>query len=120
MTTSDKLREIAKAIIERAWETGNSDAHDCKTRFNNDRDKHNCVDNYLDDAVSDLTALISEKQAEYFEFVKWIGFYSTTLYYRDIDEKWLRTRFDIDGIPTEEYDEYTTEELFEYWKTNEQ
>ena len=70
--------------------------------------------------LSDLTALISEKQAEYFEFVKWIGFYSTTLYYRDIDEKWLRTRFDIDGIPTEEYDEYTTEQLFEYWKTNEQ
>ena len=70
--------------------------------------------------VSDLTALISEKQAEYFEFVKWIGFYSTTLYYRDVDEKWLRTRFDIDGIPTEEYDEYTTEELFEYWKTIEQ
>ena len=70
--------------------------------------------------LSDLTALISEKQAEYFEFVKWIGFYSTTLYYRDVDEKWLRTRFDIDGIPTEEYDEYTTEELFEYWKTIEQ
>ena len=70
--------------------------------------------------VSDLTALISEKQAEYFEFVKWIGFYSTTLYYRDVDEKWLRTRFDIDGIPTEEYDEYTTEQLFEYWKTIEQ
>ena len=67
-----------------------------------------------------VTALISEKQAEYFEFVKWIGFYNTTLYYRDIDEKWLRTRFDIDGIPTEEYDEYTTEELFEYWKTIEQ
>ena len=70
--------------------------------------------------LSDLTALISEKQAEYFEFVKWIGFYSTTLYYRDVDEKWLRTRFDIDGIPTEEYDEYTTEQLFEYWKTIEQ
>ena len=70
--------------------------------------------------LSDLTALISEKQAEYFEFVKWIGFYSTTLYYRDVDEKWLRTRFDIDGIPTEEYDEYTTEQLLEYWKTNEQ
>ena len=70
--------------------------------------------------LSDLTSLISEKQAEYFEFVKWIGFYSTTLYYRDIDEKWLRTRFDIDGIPTEGYDEYTTEELFEYWKAIEQ
>ena len=73
-----------------------------------------------DECLSGLTALISEKQAEYFEFVKWIGFYSTTLYYRDVDEKWLRTRFDIDGIPTEEYDEYTTEQLFEYWKTNEQ
>lgn len=73
-----------------------------------------------DNMHADLTALISEHTQQMFEFVKWIGFYSTTLYYRDIDEKWLRTRFDIDGIPTEEYDEYTTEQLFEYWKTNEQ
>jgi len=119
MTPSDKLREIAQTLIERVWETGNADSHECNTRFDDLRNLQNCVDNYLDDALSDLTALISEKQAEYFEFVKWIGFYSTTLYYRDIDEKWLRTRFNIDGIPTEEYDEYTTEELFEYWKTNE-
>ena len=96
------------------------------------KSKVNYIDRGLDEKLSvenywntqqllfDLTALISEKQAEYFEFVKWIGFYSTTLYYRDIDEKWLRTRFDIDGMPTEQYDEYTTEELFEYWKTNEQ
>ena len=107
MTTSDKLREIARK------------------HFPIDKDvKNNTIYNQIqqskqDSLLSDLTALISEKQAEYFEFVKWIGFYSTTLYYRDIDEKWLRTRFDIDGIPTEEYDEYTTEELFEYWKTNE-
>lgn len=67
---------------------------------------------------ADLTALISE---HYYpkEFIKWIGFYSTTLYYRDVDEKWLRTRFDIEGIPTEQYDEYTTDELFNYWKDNE-
>ena len=107
MTTSDKLREIARK------------------HFPIDKDvKNNTIYNQIqqskqDSLLSDLTALISEKQAEYFEFVKRIGFYSTTLYYRDIDEKWLRTRFDIDGIPTEEYDEYTTEELFEYWKTNE-
>ena len=78
MTTSDKLREIAKAIIERAWETGNSDAHDCKTRFNNDRDKHNCVDNYLDDAVSDLTALLEQHKEmmlreELIKYDKYIG-----------------------------------------------
>jgi len=94
MSNTDKLREIAE-----------------KHKFG--------YQEYVDHVVSEYTALISEKQAEYFEFVKWIGFYSTTLYYRDIDEKWLRTRFDIDGIPTEEYDEYTTEELFGYWKTNE-
>ena len=107
MSNTDKLREIARK------------------HFPIDKDvKNNTIYNQIqqskqDSLLSDLTALISEKQAEYFEFVKRIGFYSTTLYYRDIDEKWLRTRFDIDGIPTEEYDEYTTEELFEYWKTNE-
>ena len=74
----------------------------------------------LDGCLSDLTALISEKQAEYFEFAKWIGFESSRLYYRDLDEKWIRTIFIIDENPHEEYDEYTTEELFEYWKTNEQ
>ncbi len=100
MTPSDKLREIAEK-----WARPINSPHDDEEA--------------TQEVLSDLTALISEKQAEYFEFVKWIGFYSTTLYYRDIDEKWLRTRFDIDGIPTEEYDEYTTEELFEYWKTNE-
>ena len=68
--------------------------------------------------VSDLTALISEKQAEYFEFVKWIGFESSRLYYRDLDEKWIRTIFIIDENPHEEYEEYTTDELFNYWKEN--
>ncbi len=103
MTTSDKLREIVRIRFLELFER-NPSREEAK---------------WIKNIASDLTALISEKQAEYFEFVKWIGFYSTTLYYRDIDEKWLRTRFDIDGIPTEEYDEYTTEELFEYWKTNE-
>ena len=70
--------------------------------------------------LSDLTALISEKQAEYFEFAKWIGFESSRLYYRDLDEKWIRTIFIIDENPHEEYEEYTTDELFNYWKTNEQ
>ena len=103
-----KLREIAYKHAEPKviWNDGNMSI--CP-----DEEK-------IESLFSDLTALISEKQAEYFEFVKWIGFYSTTLYYRDVDEKWLRTRFDIDGIPTEEYDEYTTEQLFEYWKTIEQ
>ena len=108
MTTSDKLREIAAK-----WELTQADLEIWKA-------ERRIVQTPIPEFLSDLTALISEKQAEYFEFVKWIGFYSTTLYYRDVDEKWLRTRFDIDGIPTEEYDEYTTEQLFEYWRTNEQ
>ena len=70
--------------------------------------------------LPDLTALISEKQAEYFQFAKWIGFESSRLYYRDLDEKWIRTIFIIDENPHEEYEEYTTDELFNYWKTNEQ
>ena len=69
--------------------------------------------------LSDLTALISEKQAEYFEFAKWIGFESSRLYYRDLDEKWIRTIFIIDENPHEEYEEYTTDELFNYWANNE-
>ena len=105
-----KLETALSAVVERTFPL---------SEFGDDL--HDYLQRGLRDVLySDLTALISEKQAEYFEFVKWIGFYSTTLYYRDVDEKWLRTRFDIDGIPTEEYDEYTTEELFEYWKTIEQ
>ena len=109
MNSTEALREIADMW---GFRIVAEDADDPNTEFETVDDSN--------ELFSDLTALISEKQAEYFEFVKWIGFYSTTLYYRDIDEKWLRTRFDIDGIPTEEYDEYTTEQLFEYWKTNEQ
>ena len=108
MTNEQKLREIAEEYFP-------------IKKFPNATDFYKRMEAEIQERfISDLTALISEKQAEYFEFVKWIGFYSTTLYYRDVDEKWLRTRFDIDGIPTDEYDEYTTEELFEYWKTNEQ
>lgn len=73
-----------------------------------------------EELISDLTALISEKQVEYFEFAKWIGFESSRLYYRDLDEKWIRTIFIIDENPHEEYEEYTTDELFNYWKENEQ
>jgi len=105
MSNTDKLREFADK-----WGFS-QDKTDEGFLIDNDRTRQ---------CLSDLTALISEHTQQMFEFVRWIGFYSTTLYYRDFDEKWLRTRFDVDGCPTEEYDEYTTEELFEYWKTNEQ
>lgn len=50
------------------------------------------------------------------DFIMWIGFHSAILYYRDIDEKWIKTRFEMSENPSEEYDEYTLDELFEYWK----
>ena len=52
------------------------------------------------------------------EFIEWIGFHSAILYYRDVDEKWIKTRFDMSENPSEEYDDYTLDELFEYWKQN--
>ena len=51
-------------------------------------------------------------------FIMWIGFSAVNLYYRDVDEKWIKTRFEMSENPSEEYDEYTTDELFEYWKQN--
>jgi len=103
-----KLREIAYEHAEPKviWSGGNMSV--CP-----DEEK-------IESLLSDLTALISEKQAEYFEFAKWIGFESSRLYYRDLDEKWIRTIFIIDENPHEEYEEYTTDELFNYWKENEQ
>ncbi len=68
--------------------------------------------------IADLTALINEHTQEMFEFVKWIGFNSTILYYRDIDEKWIMSNFDDIGVITEEFTEYTTEGLFNYWIKN--
>ena len=102
-----KLREIAYKHAEPKviWNDGNMSIYP-------DEEK-------IESLFSDLTALISEKQAEYFEFAKWIGFESSRLYYRDLDEKWIRTIFIIDENPHEEYEEYTTDELFNYWANNE-
>lgn len=116
MTNSEQaLREKAINIFADIFTAG-GDAHEVGGQSFDQLQQSG----YIDRKITDLTALISEHTQQMFEFVRWIGFYSTTLYYRDFDEKWLRTRFDVDGCPTEEYDEYTTEELFEYWKTNEQ
>lgn len=61
MTNSEQaIREYVNTLIERVWETGNSDSHECNTRFDDLRNLQNCVSNNLDDAVEKLTALISE------------------------------------------------------------
>ena len=110
MSNTDKLREIAKryggSIVVGYGQPSGSGSQ--------------LVVTAEEQLFSDLTALISEKQAEYFEFAKWIGFESSRLYYRDLDEKWIRTIFIIDENPHEEYEEYTTDELFNYWEENEQ
>ena len=73
----------------------------------------------LDGCLSDLTALISEHYYQK-EFTEWVGQNNAILCYVNIRKIWVRTRFVLGENPHEEYDEYTTEELFEYWKTNEQ
>ena len=71
--------------------------------------------NKRDEFISDLNTLLAEHREMMMEFARWIGFESSRLYYRDLDEKWIMTRFVMCENPTEEYDEYTTDELFEYW-----
>ncbi len=73
MSNTDKLREFAYTLIERVWETGNGDSHECNTRFDDLRNLQNCIDNNLDDAIEKLTALISEgyvEKAKYDEAVR--------------------------------------------------
>jgi hypothetical protein len=40
------------------------------------------------------------------------------LYYPNSRDKWLLSRIVMSENPSVEYDEYTTAELFEYWKQN--
>ncbi len=60
-----------------------------------------------------------EKQRDgMFAFIEWIGFNSTLLYFRDVDEKWLMTRLENFVNPSLKYEEFTTAELYEYWIKN--
>ena len=81
------------------------------TRFELNKDTEQCF--------SDLTALISEHYYQK-EFTEWVGQNNAILCYVNIRKIWVRTRFVLGENPHAEYDEYTTEELFEYWKPNEQ
>lgn len=96
MTTSDKLREIAEKYFP------------C-VGTKNDREYRKMEQDAL---VSDLTALISE---HYYpkEFVLWLV----------IQDYWgmdiLTCKWTNDE-PTAFQEEKTTDELFEYWKENEQ
>ncbi len=60
-----------------------------------------------------------EKQRDgMFAFIEWIGFNSTLLYFRDVDDKWIMTHIDIYENPNITYGEFTTAELYEYWIKN--
>ena len=51
-------------------------------------------------------------------FLEWAGKNANILIYPNSRGNWLLTRV-VTGInPSVEYDEYTTDELFEYWKEN--
>ena len=51
-------------------------------------------------------------------FVEWTGKNANILIYPNSRGNWLLTRV-VTGInPSVEYDEYTTDELFDYWKQN--
>jgi hypothetical protein len=101
MTTSDKLREFGQKVMREYGRWWGVEAKDA------------------DKFVSDLTALISENYYPK-EFTEWVGQNNAILCYVNIRKIWVRTRFVLGENPHEEYDEYTTEELFEYWKINEQ
>ena len=63
-----------------------------------------------------LTTQVNEMYPR--EFIEWIAFESARLYYREVDETWIKTRFVMGENPTEEYDEYTFDELYQYWEEN--
>jgi len=102
MSNTDKLREI----VEKTFPLFGS-------RF----DEWRKVER--DRLLSDLTALISENYYPK-EFTEWVGQNNAILCYVNIRKIWVRTRFVLGENPHEEYDEYTTEQLFNYWKENEQ
>jgi len=105
MSNTDKLREIAYKHAEAKviWNDGNVSIYPDEKK--------------IESLLSDLTALISENYYPK-EFTEWVGQNNAILCYVNIRKIWVRTRFVLGENPHEEYDEYTTEELFEYWKTN--
>lgn len=100
MTTSDKLREIAAK-----WGFSQDKTED-GFLIDNDRTKQ---------CLSDLTALISE---EYYpkEFVEWMLKCSA---YSDVPFREFTLKWNV-NIEPDEWKYFTTDELFNYWKENEQ
>jgi hypothetical protein len=71
------------------------------------------------DALQQFAALkVSEATKEMYQFVEWIGANANMLYYPNSRDRWLLSRVVMSENPSVEYDEYTTAELFEYWKQN--
>ncbi len=73
----------------------------------------------IDKMIDSLFALkVAEATKEMYQFVEWIGANANMLYYPNSRDKWLLSRIVMSENPSVEYDEYTTAELFEYWKQN--
>jgi len=107
MTTSDKLREIAEGILFDLFEAGMDAQEVGMPSFDMLK-----TSGYIDRKLSDLTALIGE---HYYpkEFLLWTHHQDywhfdiiTDMWYSDDDPQLLH--------------EITTDELFNYWKENEQ
>ena len=73
------------------------------------------------DALQQFASLkVSEATKEMYPaaFLEWAGKNANILIYPNSRGNWLLTRV-VTGInPSVEYDEYTTDELFDYWKQN--
>ena len=106
MTTSDKLREIAEPILADLFEAGMDAQEVGMPSFDMLK-----TSGYIDRKLSDLTALISE---QYYpkEFLLWTG--ENCQYYPDTNE-WMY----FESPMTQQYFK-GTDELFNYWKENEQ
>ena len=113
MTTSDKLREMnSKSALREIAEKYKNGGY----RIVNDYAGNKTMQRYdnKDELLSDLTALISEGYYPK-EFVEW----------KDINCTYLRgsSRYAINECPKTafgDYVPYTLDELFNYWKENEQ
>ena len=69
-------REFAEKLIRFFWQNGNDDYHECKSQFDRIRDQNDCVSNYIDDFLSDLTALLEQHKEmmlreELIKFTEW-------------------------------------------------
>jgi len=95
-------RKQAEEILDMYWDDPINVKYECALR---------AMESYAPLRVAEATK-------EMYQFVEWIGANANMLYYPNSRDKWLLSRIVMSENPSVEYDEYTTAELFEYWKQN--